>query len=44
MPFGFPLLQGVEVGLEEFAVVTGLNGSIEETVISKESSGRISGG
>ena len=35
LPFGLPLLEGVKVSLEEFAVVARLDRSIDETVISK---------
>ena len=44
LPLSLPMFQGVEVSLEEFTVVVCLNGSIDETVISEESSSRVRGG
>ena len=44
LPLGFPLLKGVEVSLEEFTVVICLYGSIDEAVVSEESSSRVRSG
>lgn len=44
LPCEFPLLKGVKVSLEEFAVVRCLEWSIDEVVVSKMSSNRIRGG
>ena len=41
LPLCLPMLKGVEVSLKEFAVVVCLNGSIDEAVVSEESSSRV---